>query len=93
MTTAPGTPSMTVQLRYFASLREALGPGGPLELPVGTTVAQARSLLQSRDDAHARALAQGRPLRCAVDQVLCADEQRALSDGAELAFFPPVTGG
>jgi molybdopterin synthase sulfur carrier subunit len=91
--TAAGSPVITVRLRFFASLREALGPGDSMRVPQGASVAQVRRLLQARDEAHARALADGRPLRCAVDQVLCADEARVLHDGAELAFFPPVTGG
>jgi len=85
--------AITVHLRYFAALREALGPGGPLQVPQGATVAQLRRLLQAQDEAHARVLADDRPLRCAVDQVLCQDLQQVLGDGAEVAFFPPVTGG
>ncbi|MFL6681544.1 MAG: MoaD/ThiS family protein, partial [Burkholderiaceae bacterium] len=42
--------------------------------------------------AHAQALAPGRAVRVAVDQAL-ADESATLRDGAEVAFFPPVTGG
>jgi len=85
--------AITVHLRYFASLREALGPGGPVPAPQGTTVAQLRRLLQAQDEAHARALADDRLLRCAVDQGLCVDVHQVLGDGAEVAFFPPVTGG
>lgn len=83
---------MKVTLKFFASLREALGAGGPLEVPDGATVADVRRLLQSRDDVHAQALASGRALRCALNQTLC-PESTAVTDGAELAFFPPVTGG
>lgn len=83
---------MKIQVRYFASLREALGPGETLELPPGTTVAGARDALMARGNAHATALARGRALRSALNQSLC-DESTALSEGAELAFFPPVTGG
>ncbi len=83
---------MKIQVRYFASLREALGPGETLELPAGTTVAGAREALMARGNAHATALARGRALRSALNQSLC-DESAALSEGAELAFFPPVTGG
>ena len=83
---------MNIQLRYFASLREALGPGESIELPPGATVGNAREALIERGGAHARALARGRALRCAVDKRM-ADESEPLSDGAELAFFPPVTGG
>jgi molybdopterin synthase sulfur carrier subunit len=84
-----------VTLRYFASLREALGGGGELEWPAEAGAATAgalRAWLRARSDAHAQALAPGRAVRVAVDQVL-ADEATPLRDGAEVAFFPPVTGG
>lgn len=82
----------TVRVRYFASIREALGPGETLELPAGTTVGAARDALIARGGAHAQALARGRALRSALNQTLC-DESAPLGEGAELAFFPPVTGG
>jgi sulfur-carrier protein len=83
---------MKIKLRYFASLREALGPGETIELPAGATVAHVRDLLVARGGAHAKTLARGRALRCALDRQM-ADEDQALHDDAELAFFPPVTGG
>ena len=83
---------MKIQVRYFASLREALGASETLELPEGSTVAVARDALIARGGAHAAALARGKALRSALNQSLC-EESAALSDGAELAFFPPVTGG
>ena len=83
---------MLIQLRYFASLREALGPGETIELPVGATVASVRDALIARGGTHAQMLARGRALRCALDRRM-ADENQALHDDAELAFFPPVTGG
>jgi sulfur-carrier protein len=83
---------MKIKLRYFASLREALGPGETIELPAGATVAGVRDLLVARGGAHAKTLARGRALRCALDRQM-ADEDQALHDDAELAFFPPVTGG
>lgn len=83
---------MKVNLKFFASLREALGPGETLDLPDGLTVGQVRSHLQSRDEAHALALGPERALRAALDQTLC-HERTLVTDGAELAFFPPVTGG
>jgi sulfur-carrier protein len=82
----------TVRVRYFASIREALGAGETLELPAGATVGAARDALIARGGAHAQALARGRALRSALNQTLC-DESAPLADGAELAFFPPVTGG
>jgi sulfur-carrier protein len=83
---------MQIRLRYFASLREALGAGETIELPPGATVAAVRDALIARGGAHAQVLARGRALRCAIDKQM-ADEQDALHGDAELAFFPPVTGG
>jgi molybdopterin synthase sulfur carrier subunit len=83
---------MKIRVRYFASIREALGAGETLEFTGAATVAAARDALIARSPAHAAALARGRALRSALNQTLC-DEAAALSDDAELAFFPPVTGG
>lgn len=83
---------MQVQVRYFAALREALGPGEAVELPEGATVATLRDALLARGGRHAEALARGRAVRCAVNQVM-GDESAPLADRAEVAFFPPVTGG
>jgi len=86
------TPPIQVRVRYFASLREALGPGDSLALAAETSVASVRDALIARSPAHAQALARGRAVRTALDQTLC-DEAAVVRDGAELAFFPPVTGG
>ncbi len=83
---------MKVTVKYFASIREALGPGESIELAPGTQVGGLRELLLARSGAHAEALARGRAIRCALDQMMC-DESAPLTDGAEVAFFPPVTGG
>ena len=56
------------------------------------TLASLRDALIGRGGDHARVLARGRALRCALNQVM-ADESTAVPDGAEVAFFPPVTGG
>jgi sulfur-carrier protein len=81
-----------VTVRYFASLRESLGVGETLELASGATVGALRDALMTRSEAHARALDRRRALRCALNHDLC-DERAALSESAEVAFFPPVTGG
>jgi len=86
------TQPIHVRVRYFASLREALGPGDSLALAAETSVASVRDALIARSPAHAQALARGRAVRTALDQTLC-DEAAMVRDGAELAFFPPVTGG
>ncbi|MFM2059721.1 MAG: hypothetical protein RLY71_4106 [Pseudomonadota bacterium] len=83
---------MKIQLRYFASLREALGSGEAVEVASGTTVGALRDLLIARGGSHAEVLARGRARRPALNQTMCL-ESAELSDGAELAFFPPVTGG
>ena len=85
---------MRITLKYFAALREALGAGGPLDWTPAAepTAAALRAWLRTQSDAHAQALAPGRAVRVAVDQVL-ADESAPLREGAEVAFFPPVTGG
>ena len=83
---------MKIQVRYFASLREALGAGESVDMPADSTVAALRDALSARGGPHAQVLAQGRAVRTALNQALC-DESAALSDGAEVAFFPPVTGG
>ena len=83
---------MKVQVRYFASLREALGAAEAVELPAGSTVAALRERLAARGGEHARVLGRGRAVRCALDQVMSHDDA-VLGDGTEVAFFPPVTGG
>ncbi len=79
-------------IRYFASIREALGATETIDVAAGSTVGEVRDQLIARGGAHASALARGRVLRSALNQVLC-DEAAAVGEGAELAFFPPVTGG
>jgi len=83
-----------LELKYFASLREALGNGGAIDWTPDAepTTAALRAWLRTQSDVHAQALAPGRAVRVAVDQAL-ADDATPLRDGAEVAFFPPVTGG
>ncbi len=82
---------MKISVRYFASVREALGPGEALDTQAATLGAL-RDELIARGGVHAQALARGKAVRLALDQVM-ADESAALREGAEVAFFPPVTGG
>jgi molybdopterin synthase sulfur carrier subunit len=85
---------MKINLRFFASVREAVGLASEaIELPDGVrTVGAVRDLLIARGGAWAEALGQGRALRTAVNQQMCAPDT-AVTDGGEVAFFPPVTGG
>lgn len=83
---------MKLTVRYFASIRETLGAGETLDVAADITVGGVRDLLIARGGAHATALARTRALRSALNQVLC-DEAAPVPNDAELAFFPPVTGG
>lgn len=84
---------MTVlQVRYFASLREALGAHEQFDLPAGATLGELRDALVARSPRHADMLTRRRSVRAAVNQVLCG-EDTVVPAGAEVAFFPPVTGG
>jgi molybdopterin synthase sulfur carrier subunit len=83
---------LTVRVRYFAALREALGAEEQLQMPSGATVGDLRERLRARGEREARLLDRGRAVRCALDQVM-SDDAAALHEGCEVAFFPPVTGG
>ncbi len=85
---------MQIQLKFFASLREAVGTGSEsLAVPADVkTAGEVRELLRARGGAWTEALAEGRALRVAVNQQM-ADASAPLTEGCELAFFPPVTGG
>ena len=83
---------MKVRVRYFASIREVLGAGETIEVCAGSTVGDVRNRLIATSAARAAALSHGRALRSALNQTLC-DESAVPGDDAEVAFFPPVTGG
>ena len=85
---------MKLQLRFFASLREGLGLSEELvSVPASvSTTAELRAWLMQRGEVWSQLLSPEQSLRCAVNQHIAA-ENIALSDGDEVAFFPPVTGG
>ena len=83
---------MNVTLKYFASIREAIGQGSESVSTQTATLQALRDELIARGGAYAEALAHGRAVRMALNQDLC-DASAALSEGCEVAFFPPVTGG
>jgi len=82
----------TVTLRFFASIREAVGHGSEECQTAAPDLAGLRDELIARGAPYADSLARGRSVRVALDQVMCSEAQ-ALRPGAEVAFFPPVTGG
>lgn len=83
-----------ITLLYFARLREALGSGREqLALPASVnTLGALRAHLAQRGGAWAKEMAAGRNLRAAVNQTV-ATADTPVTDGDEVAFFPPVTGG
>jgi len=83
---------VTVTVRYFASIREALGTGSEAVATQAANVGGLRDELIARGGAYAEALARGKAVRLALNQAMC-EEAAVLKDGDEVAFFPPVTGG
>jgi molybdopterin synthase sulfur carrier subunit len=85
---------MQIQLKFFASLREALGTGAEsVTLPPDvTTAGDVRVFLRARGGVWSEALADSKALRVACNQQI-ATADTPISEGCELAFFPPVTGG
>lgn len=83
---------MKVTVRYFASIREAIGLAQEQRDTTAATLAALREELIALGGAYAQSLARGKAVRLALNQVMC-DESAALVEGAEVAFFPPVTGG
>ena len=85
---------MRLHVLYFAALRERVGRAdetvnAPDDM---TSVAELRAWLAQRGEPWQAAFAETRGIRAAVDQVMV-DQTHAVHDGAEVAFFPPVTGG
>ena len=83
---------MKITIKYFASIRESLGQGSEQRDTAATTLGELRDELLAAGPAYAAALARGKAVRLALDQVM-QTESALLTDGCEVAFFPPVTGG
>lgn len=83
---------MTLQVLYFAWLRERIGLGREVVATEAATVADLIAELRGREDRYDLAFSDMTSVRCAVDQELV--ELDAPLEGArEIAFFPPMTGG
>ena len=83
---------MKVTVRYFASIREAIGRGSEVIETDSTTVAELCDFLLARGTTYQEALSSERVVRMALNQSVC-DGTALLQDNCEVAFFPPVTGG
>ena len=77
---------MTINVRFFASLREQLGSGETeLNFQPALTVEDVWNLSTNQRSAPANVLV-------AVNQEYVSFNE-SVQDGDEVAFFPPVTGG
>jgi len=84
---------MTVRVRLFAALRDAVGCDSfeipmPGRLDVGDVIGAIRA--RYGDAAHAAITAEN--VRVAINREFV-DGPRFLRDGDEIAFMPPITGG
>lgn len=83
-----------MRILYFAWLREKIGRGEEIFTPPGnvTTPRELIACLRSRGAGYAAGFADEALIRCAVDQDFCSLDA-PFGTAAEVAFFPPVTGG
>jgi molybdopterin synthase sulfur carrier subunit len=86
--------TLELRLLYFARLREAMGRAQEtVQVPrTVTNLGQLRAWLIARGEPWDQAFARVQPVRIALDQVVGHDDTPLRAD-AEVAFFPPVTGG
>lgn len=83
---------MTLNVLYFAWVRERIGEPREKVETQAATVMELIEELRAREERYAMAFSDLSALRVAVDQELT--EFDAALDGArEVAFFPPMTGG
>lgn len=85
---------MKCQILYFARMREVFATQSEsIDLPeTVATVADLLQWLRQRGEPWLSELAPGKTFRVAVNQEMV-DFSHVLSDNAEIAIFPPVTGG
>ena len=83
-----------ITVLYFAHLREQLGLASEALTLEGQdwTIARLQEHLRARGGVYAQALANGKAVRAALNQTMVS-ETALITDMAEIAFFPPVTGG
>jgi molybdopterin synthase sulfur carrier subunit len=85
---------MQIKLRYFAWVRERVGkPEEDIEVPAGVvTIGELMVWLASRGEEYAHAFANPKVIRAAIDRTHVRP-QTEIGNAAEIAFFPPMTGG
>lgn len=85
---------MSLTLRYFAWVRERVGkPEEVIEKPSGIkTVGELMAWLASRGEEYAHAFENPKVIRAAIDHRHVKPDA-TIEKAAEIAFFPPMTGG
>jgi len=84
------TPTITIQVRYFAMLREHLGRDcDSMTVPAGTNASAVYSMVT---ESQPRLAGLRRSIMLMVNEEYVPGD-RMLEDGDELAFIPPVSGG
>lgn len=83
-----------ITVLYFARLKESLNYSTEeMDLPEGVkTIAQLKTHLAKRGKAWADLFNGKQTIRAAINHALV-DNEAAVKNGDEVAFFPPVTGG
>ena len=83
---------MSVEVLYFAWVRERIGVPRETVDTDAPTVADLVEELKTREARYAAAFADTKALRVALDQEL-SEFSAPLAGVREVAFFPPMTGG
>ena len=84
---------MTVKVVFFGSLREALGVNSvDLKISGSSRVSSLISQLADQQSAEWLDILTAENIRIAVNQSIISEDV-GVTDGDEVAFFPPVTGG
>jgi len=88
---------MKIKLFYFARLKETLKYSTedldvPADVAQALTILKLKAYLAKRGDVWGQMLMGKLKIRAAINHALV-DDNAPITDGDEVAFFPPVTGG